>query len=192
MSCSCTPALPKVVALARYLQDTLGTTTCQRLPHLRLLGGCGYVVCVRCSTRCSWWRRACQDSALASASRCVSVCAMRTCGRGFLAAASTRWLGVCHGAGQVWHARQPNRRDCVRRRHCAPRERRWEPRYERQAPLDTTHVCGFCQLTDSLPCLPIPTGSAVGSMMRNLEIERLTLAAMALGIARRSFEVMNR
>jgi isovaleryl-CoA dehydrogenase len=29
-------------------------------------------------------------------------------------------------------------------------------------------------------------------MMRNLEIERLTLAAMSLGIARRSIEVMNR
>ena len=28
--------------------------------------------------------------------------------------------------------------------------------------------------------------------MRNLEIERLTLAAMSLGIARRSIEVMNR
>ena len=35
-------------------------------------------------------------------------------------------------------------------------------------------------------------GSAVGHMMRNLEIERLTLAAMGLGIARRSVEVMNR
>ena len=30
------------------------------------------------------------------------------------------------------------------------------------------------------------------SMMRNLEIERLTLAAMSLGIARRSIEIMNR
>lgn len=29
-------------------------------------------------------------------------------------------------------------------------------------------------------------------MMRNLEIERLTLAAMSLGIARRSIEIMNR
>ena len=28
-------------------------------------------------------------------------------------------------------------------------------------------------------------------MMRNLEIERITLAAMSLGIARRSVEVMN-
>jgi isovaleryl-CoA dehydrogenase len=35
-------------------------------------------------------------------------------------------------------------------------------------------------------------GDAVGHMMRNLEIERLTLAAMSLGIARRSIEVMNR
>jgi isovaleryl-CoA dehydrogenase len=35
-------------------------------------------------------------------------------------------------------------------------------------------------------------GDAVAHMMRNLEIERLTLAAMSLGIARRSIEVMNR
>ena len=35
-------------------------------------------------------------------------------------------------------------------------------------------------------------GGAVGSMMRNLEIERVTLAAMSLGIARRCVEVMNR
>lgn len=35
-------------------------------------------------------------------------------------------------------------------------------------------------------------GSAVRSMMRNLELERLTLAAMSLGIARRCIEVMNR
>lgn len=35
------------------------------------------------------------------------------------------------------------------------------------------------------------TGGAVGHMMRNLEIERLTLAAMSLGIARRAIEVMN-
>jgi isovaleryl-CoA dehydrogenase len=34
-------------------------------------------------------------------------------------------------------------------------------------------------------------GDAVGHMMRNLEIERLTLAAMSLGIARRCLEVMN-
>ncbi len=34
-------------------------------------------------------------------------------------------------------------------------------------------------------------GSAMLHMMRNLEIERLTLAAMSLGIARRSIEVMN-
>src|SRR5262245_24873126 len=34
-------------------------------------------------------------------------------------------------------------------------------------------------------------GGAVGHMMRNLEIERLTLAAMSLGIARRCLEVMN-
>ena len=34
-------------------------------------------------------------------------------------------------------------------------------------------------------------GGAVKSMMRNLEIERLTLAAMSLGIARRSVEIMN-
>ena len=35
-------------------------------------------------------------------------------------------------------------------------------------------------------------GGAIGSMMRNLEIERVTLAAMSLGIARRCVEVMNR
>jgi isovaleryl-CoA dehydrogenase len=35
-------------------------------------------------------------------------------------------------------------------------------------------------------------GDAVLHMMRNLEIERLTLAAMSLGIARRSLEIMNR
>jgi isovaleryl-CoA dehydrogenase len=35
-------------------------------------------------------------------------------------------------------------------------------------------------------------GESVHHMMRNLELERLTLAAMSLGIARRSFEVMNR
>lgn len=35
-------------------------------------------------------------------------------------------------------------------------------------------------------------GSSVHHMMRNLELERLTLAAMSLGIARRSVEVMNR
>ena len=35
-------------------------------------------------------------------------------------------------------------------------------------------------------------GTATVHMMRNLEIERLTLAAMSLGIARRSLEVMNR
>ncbi|MGB0589572.1 MAG: acyl-CoA dehydrogenase family protein [Myxococcota bacterium] len=35
-------------------------------------------------------------------------------------------------------------------------------------------------------------GSAVAHMMKNLEIERLTLAAMGLGIARRCVEVMNR
>lgn len=34
-------------------------------------------------------------------------------------------------------------------------------------------------------------GGAVKSMMRNLAIERLTLAAMSLGIARRSVEIMN-
>lgn len=34
-------------------------------------------------------------------------------------------------------------------------------------------------------------GGAVASMMRNLEIERLGLAAMSLGIARRSIDVMN-
>ena len=34
-------------------------------------------------------------------------------------------------------------------------------------------------------------GDAVSHMMRNLEIERLTLAAMSLGIARRSLAVMN-
>ncbi|MCM2281931.1 MAG: acyl-CoA dehydrogenase family protein [Bdellovibrionaceae bacterium] len=45
----------------------------------------------------------------------------------------------------------------------------------------------------------VPAGNLVGTegasvhhMMRNLEIERLTLAAMSLGIARRSLEVMNR
>jgi len=36
-----------------------------------------------------------------------------------------------------------------------------------------------------------PEGSATLHMMRNLELERLTLAAMSLGIARRSLEVMN-
>jgi isovaleryl-CoA dehydrogenase len=35
-------------------------------------------------------------------------------------------------------------------------------------------------------------GGAVLCMMRNLELERLTLAAMSLGIARRSIEIMNR
>ncbi len=35
-------------------------------------------------------------------------------------------------------------------------------------------------------------GNAVVHMMRNLDLERLTLAAMSLGIARRSIEVMNR
>lgn len=35
-------------------------------------------------------------------------------------------------------------------------------------------------------------GDSVHHMMRNLELERLTLAAMSLGIARRSLEVMNR
>lgn len=35
-------------------------------------------------------------------------------------------------------------------------------------------------------------GDSVLHMMRNLELERLTLAAMSLGIARRSLEVMNR
>ena len=35
-------------------------------------------------------------------------------------------------------------------------------------------------------------GGATMCMMRNLEIERVTLAAMSLGIARRSIEVMNR
>lgn len=34
-------------------------------------------------------------------------------------------------------------------------------------------------------------GDAVSHMMRNLEVERLTLAAMSLGIARRSIEIMN-
>ena len=45
----------------------------------------------------------------------------------------------------------------------------------------------------------VPAGNLVGSegaatlhMMRNLELERVTLAAMSLGIARRSIEVMNR
>ena len=35
-------------------------------------------------------------------------------------------------------------------------------------------------------------GESLHHMMRNLEIERLTLAAMSLGIARRSLEIMNR
>lgn len=35
-------------------------------------------------------------------------------------------------------------------------------------------------------------GSSVSHMMRNLEIERVTLAAMALGIAKRSIDVMNK
>jgi isovaleryl-CoA dehydrogenase len=34
-------------------------------------------------------------------------------------------------------------------------------------------------------------GDAVAHMMRNLEVERLTLAAMSLGMARRSIEIMN-
>ena len=38
---------------------------------------------------------------------------------------------------------------------------------------------------------PDREGKAVLSMMRNLELERLTLAAMSLGIARRSIEAMN-
>lgn len=45
----------------------------------------------------------------------------------------------------------------------------------------------------------VPVGNLIGAegdsmlhMMRNLEIERLTLAAMSLGIARRSIEIMNR
>ena len=36
------------------------------------------------------------------------------------------------------------------------------------------------------------SGRAITSMMRNLEIERVTLAAMSCGIARRSIEIMNR
>ncbi len=36
-----------------------------------------------------------------------------------------------------------------------------------------------------------PEGSAALHMMKNLEVERLTLAAMSLGIARRSIEIMN-
>ena len=35
-------------------------------------------------------------------------------------------------------------------------------------------------------------GSALSHMMRNLELERLTLAAMAVGISRRSLQAMNR
>jgi isovaleryl-CoA dehydrogenase len=35
-------------------------------------------------------------------------------------------------------------------------------------------------------------GSSIHHMMKNLEIERLTLAAMSLGIARRSLDIMNR
>lgn len=35
-------------------------------------------------------------------------------------------------------------------------------------------------------------GSSVHHMMRNLELERITLAAMSLGIARRSLQIMNR
>lgn len=35
-------------------------------------------------------------------------------------------------------------------------------------------------------------GESTQHMMRNLEIERLTLAAMSLGIARRCLEIMNR
>jgi isovaleryl-CoA dehydrogenase len=35
-------------------------------------------------------------------------------------------------------------------------------------------------------------GDSMGHMMRNLELERVTLAAMSLGIARRSVEIMNR
>jgi len=35
-------------------------------------------------------------------------------------------------------------------------------------------------------------GESLNHMMRNLEVERMTLAAMSLGIARRSIEIMNR
>ena len=41
-------------------------------------------------------------------------------------------------------------------------------------------------------CLVGEPGSSMHHMMKNLEIERLTLAAMSLGIARRSLDIMNR
>lgn len=60
----------------------------------------------------------------------------------------------------------------------------------------------FFSRLDSLVCttvvLQVPAsnligkeGDAVMHMMRNLEIERVALAAMSLGIARRSIEIMN-
>ncbi len=51
-------------------------------------------------------------------------------------------------------------------------------------------VFNHCQVPAS--ALVGHEGESVLHMMRNLEIERLTLAAMSLGIARRSLEVMNR
>jgi isovaleryl-CoA dehydrogenase len=56
----------------------------------------------------------------------------------------------------------------------------------------TTAELVFDQCEVSAANLIGSEGDAVGHMMRNLEIERMTLAAMSLGIARRSLEVMNR
>ena len=53
----------------------------------------------------------------------------------------------------------------------------------RRAASSTTAACRRANLLGD-------EGDAVGHMMRNLEIERLTLAAMCLGIARRCLEVM--
>ncbi len=47
-----------------------------------------------------------------------------------------------------------------------------------------------CKVADS--ALVGKEGDSVLHMMRNLEIERLTLAAMGIGIARRSLEIMNK
>ena len=50
----------------------------------------------------------------------------------------------------------------------------------------------FDQCTIPIDRLVGSEGSSVEHMMKNLEIERLTLAAMSLGIARRSIDIMNK
>ncbi len=50
----------------------------------------------------------------------------------------------------------------------------------------------FADCKVPLDCLIGHEGESMLHMMRNLELERLTLAAMSLGIARRSLEIMNR